>query len=69
MATVGVGHGGQAAAQGGGIELRGVSAALLQELSIHISLRFTNLCLPFAASRSLPHLPFALLAPRGGGLL
>lgn len=63
-----VGHRGQAAAQGWRVELRGVGATLLQELSVCISLRLAASTFSFAAAL-FPQLSFAVLASRSGGFL
>lgn len=63
-----VGHRGQAAAQGGRVELGGVGAPLLHLLAVHISRRLA-VRFGFSSAGLFPKLPFALLAPRRGGFL
>lgn len=65
VAAVGVGHRGQTAAQRRRVELRGVGAALLQQLSVHVLPRFVDL----GAAALLTQLAFALFAAgaEGGG--
>lgn len=69
VAAVGVGHRGQTAAQRRRVELRGVGAALLQQLSVHVLPRFVDLGAAAAAAALLTQLAFALFAAgaEGGG--